>query len=423
MKKFYLIATLAMSALLCGALSACGGDEPDNPDEPDTPPVVNPDKPTPDPENTVTVNLLNNGDDAKISLGEGIRVYIDPANNLCGYDGEQLLSVGTVAGLGNITGIPEGEWKSAAAVVPGTGYVVRSASTPYKFARLFVVGFMQSTAGGIMGATVKYQCPFVPANLFGGGTGTPTDPYIVKTGKHLDNVRYAPGACFRQTADIDLSSFNDNSSSGWVPIQYFTGQYDGGNHKITNLFVNRRTGGLFQDINSANAMVKGIRLQLHRNGIKAEVSGGICDALYQGTISECSVEGYIEGYDRAGGIAGYSGNSAKIERCFFEGTIKVNYWKDFMGAITGGDADVTDSYAIVTFTGDANKTAFGYGQNRNCYIKTDTENVELGKSESCFIWTTEADADAFRQSTYTGWNFTTVWQINEGRSMPTLRCF
>lgn len=46
------------------------------------------------------------------------------------------------------------------------------------------------------------------ADYFAGGAGTASQPFIVTTPEHLDNVRLFPDAYFLQTADIDLTEHN-----------------------------------------------------------------------------------------------------------------------------------------------------------------------------------------------------------------------
>ena len=45
--------------------------------------------------------------------------------------------------------------------VPGYGYLVRASG----YARIYVVDYITSIGGEIIGATIKYQSPFIPENL------------------------------------------------------------------------------------------------------------------------------------------------------------------------------------------------------------------------------------------------------------------
>ena len=71
----------------------------------------------------------------------------------------QVINVGKVNGLGSIKKIPSSGCVTITAVEPGNGYVFKISDT---YARLYVVEWMISTSGGIIGTKVKYQYPFNP---------------------------------------------------------------------------------------------------------------------------------------------------------------------------------------------------------------------------------------------------------------------
>lgn len=160
------------------ALSSCGGgDDSDEPDVPGGTPVENPTKPVADPDDTVLVNLLNN-DDQSIYMGEA-ELRMNSSNNLVARRGE-IISVGEVAGLGNIQAYPTSGFSSQAACLPGNGYVIRYRNdSQVTWYRIYVTEFMESMAGGIMGCTLKYVSmpnnPIVPdtylVNITENGSG------------------------------------------------------------------------------------------------------------------------------------------------------------------------------------------------------------------------------------------------------------
>ena len=117
-----------------------------------------------DPEGTVTINLNNGSDGNWYDIGIGHDIHIDNANN---FEGADFVCLGELDGLRYVTTIPSEGWSSAVAVVPRQGYVARFNG---HYARLYVVDYYVSTQGGIMGATIKYQAPFLvpilePQNL------------------------------------------------------------------------------------------------------------------------------------------------------------------------------------------------------------------------------------------------------------------
>lgn len=173
MKKNYLLSLLAiiMGSLISVGMSSCGDDD-------------ELEKSGQDPDGTVVANIINDGSALEIEGGSffTLKMY---SNNNFGVDfpyyvqyarGGEIVSVGSVKGLGSINIIPENGWSREVAVIPGTGYVVRisvpvtwqdveikgeihsePSSYAYSYSRLYVVDYMTSTIGGIMGATIKYQ--------------------------------------------------------------------------------------------------------------------------------------------------------------------------------------------------------------------------------------------------------------------------
>lgn len=156
MKTFRLMAFALAMAAMGLAVPACNSDEPDDPNKPEE---VDPSKPTDDPVGTIVLRMRN---DNETLLGDFI---ISPENNFkavdhYGYQTSYIASIGTVAGLGNITAIPLTGWSHEMAVNPGKGYVQYNERTG-KFYRMYVTEWMNlALEGGICGAVVKYQSPF-----------------------------------------------------------------------------------------------------------------------------------------------------------------------------------------------------------------------------------------------------------------------
>lgn len=119
-----------------------------------------------DPEGTIVINLENNDKDIRID-DEWPYMYVGmtPQNNIDTWGDGQIVSVGKVNGLSSIQRIPESGWAERCAATPGSGYVIRQRQASpyggyadeYKYCRVYLVDFITSTSGGIMGATIKYQ--------------------------------------------------------------------------------------------------------------------------------------------------------------------------------------------------------------------------------------------------------------------------
>jgi len=155
-----------------------------------------------DPAGTIEANVRN--DDrwsfATISLGRYTYTYtygdgptegplevgldIDGSNNFfLRYDGGQgdemkekfIANVGSVDGLAYVETIPTSGWSARLAVKPGCGYVIRYRGSENqrlyytmdasleRYARFYVVEWVTSTAGGIIGARVKFEPEWTPS--------------------------------------------------------------------------------------------------------------------------------------------------------------------------------------------------------------------------------------------------------------------
>ena len=154
LKSFF----LTLSAIVA---FSCTSDEPNNPNNGE---IISPDTPVPDPTGTVLLSMRdqNNGG---TELDE-IIIVNENFNGEYGYT--SFVDLGPVNGLGNVTTIPKEGWASQVKVVPGHGYVAYTHGYVRKYYgpsdpqcyRIYVVDYIYSTSGGIIGADIKYQRTF-----------------------------------------------------------------------------------------------------------------------------------------------------------------------------------------------------------------------------------------------------------------------
>lgn len=456
--------------LLCIAFgvfifSSCSKDE--DAENDNNGPVINPDKNIPDPNGTITLNIMIGDDGIKsFIINDFGTIQIDRDHNFCGGGGYDysFVSLGKMKGLGNITAIPQGEWNTSVAVVPGEGYVVRMNNPNYSdayncYARLYVVREIGQTSGGV-GYTIKYQAPFVLEHKFAAGNGTETDPYIITTAAQLDEVRNFPNACFELGNDIDLSSYLNSSTYGWKPIDFFHGKFDGKKHTIKGLWINFNhypfSGfvGLFASVKGSDyykrASISNLFVNISDKGIKGgEDIGGICGYLSYGNIENCMVTGDISGDSNVGGLVGYCSTHSSISQCVSSGNITATC--GYVGGISGyGECYIENSYSIanvkaqdldmypeygiggyakncyfagtVSVTDDCYWCPFGVYLS-NCYY--DSEKTGITTPEG--IVTTSPVAKALttkemkQQASFQGWDFDKIWTIEEGVDYPKLR--
>lgn len=194
---------------------------------------------------------------------------------------------------------------------------------------------------------------------FAGGTGTASDPYLVATKEHLDNVRQYPNGHFMQTVDIAFaeSDFVEggafyNAGAGWLPIGSqttpFSGTYHGNGYTISGLrsYGDNDYIGLFSYVDGG-AVIRGVTL----TGVSLQGTryvGGIaaCVNAEAGavSISDCSVSGSLAGKSYVGGFIGIgrgTAGSLSVRNCVNRAGIDVYSNGDGCGGIAGGLSGAT----------------------------------------------------------------------------------
>lgn len=164
--------------------------------------------------------------------------------------------------------------------------------------------------------------------------------------------------------------------------------------------------------------------------------GGIVSQS-MGTISKCYNTGAVKADVSAGGIVAtsvtYSSGSSEIFDCYNTGTVTVSGTEGYLAA--AGIAGMTMSctladcynFGAVTITeGDTNVAAgivavsYGSDDISNCYYLTGTANGGIGADDTAGSAEVKT-ADEFKvQSTFTEWNFTGTWTMNQALSRPIL---
>ena len=259
------------------------------------------------------------------------------------------------------------------------------------------------------------------APLFGGGTGTQQDPWLITSQADLialaeflnsgnaetfDTEAAGIGNCygyyFRQTADIDLTGVT------WEPIgysgggYYFAGNYDGDGHTISNATSTGKndangfaTAGIFGWVvfgSVENLHVKNANFVATGHNEYSYV-GGIAGVCYGSSIKNCSVvDSSLESRrdnnnNCAGSIVGYS-TGGTFEKCAAENNqVKTMcYGGGFVGEVDDtygvGNSTFTNCYVakctVISETDDSQGTSFSGGfagemtdstlTLQNCYV-------------------------------------------------------
>lgn len=198
---------------------------------------------------------------------------------------------------------------------------------------------------------------------FGGsGSGTANDPYLIFNPIHLYNVRNFTGysdVYFKLMSDIDLSEFiADNSpTEGWEPIGLasspFMGHFDGNNHTISGMTINRTMDnvGLFSCLSGAeikNLIITGSTVEGNSR------IGSIAGVSQNSTITGVTAQLNVKGSEFSGGMIGVSQAGDTLENCAFNGDVQCQ------GDYTGGFS--ASAYLLTIANSQVNSSIIQGGQ-------------------------------------------------------------
>ena len=272
----------------------------------------------------------------------------------------------------------------------------------------------------------------ISGGSFGGGDGTSGNPYLVEDAADLNAVRNSLAAHYKQTADISLSGYpNFEPIGNYISVNNpFTGGYDFNWHRITDLTISNQVGwiGLFGSVDGAvmeNGVVDGASIQkVASETAAAAVLIGQCA---NATIEKMSISGsvtnnFTDVYDAAAIMVGYAYNNV-FRDCRVTGTSSSgSVAAGFAGIMVPGNI-FENCFAAVSVQGNApSKGGFAglehAGPNTFTAVYYDSDvsgQSDTGKG------TPKTTAEMKQQATFQGWNFCTVWEINEGISYPIHR--
>ena len=301
------------------------------------------------------------------------------------------------------------------------------------------------------------------------------DTIFISTAAQLDNVRNNLSGYYKLVTNIDLTDYLSIDSPGnpdgfgWQPIgdiqRHFAGTFDGNGYTITGLTIDRTSYyyvGLFAYI--SNATIKNLGVEISPNGLfGGYFTGGLIGYAYNSTITGCYSKGDVAGVGSwVGGLIGFittselinsyavgnvlgfsslavvgglvGGCNAVIENCYAAGTVNSFYAAGgLVGALNMGSMNncvsLSQSVKGNAFVGRVAGVLGMSGTLINNGARSDMEVIMDNEFKTVINNSGNIDGESFiatalqQKSTYEdmGWDFTTVWTIDEGNGYPSLQ--
>jgi len=262
----------------------------------------------------------------------------------------------------------------------------------------------------------------------------------------IDNLRNNLDSDLTLDQDLD---FNDDASydhtdpdwetkktawttgTGWEPIggmiDIYNGNFNGGSFTINNLFMDKSGGeehqytGLFGRLSSYCTISNIGLLNVDVRG-QTDV-GALVGSIREGHLYKCYSTGTISGTRRIGGLIGTSGgDDSTVSNCHSSATVTGTYYIGGLIGSVGNLMTISNSFSLGVITSTDYSGGF-IGDNDNlsatitsCYYDSETSGQsDTGKG------TPKTTAEMKQQATFTNWDFSTIWNIVEGITYPTLR--
>ncbi|MDO5396454.1 MAG: Ig-like domain-containing protein [bacterium] len=263
------------------------------------------------------------------------------------------------------------------------------------------------------------------------GSGTQASPFIANDETTLRMLADFPDAYWKLSNDIELTS-------AWEPISEFSGTLDGNGYKVSGISISDVKGSFLNEA-AFFKVNKGTIKDLMLNGAVDYSSSHLGGAIFvyenYGTVSGCSVSGtaelflsnkYSQNGSQFGGFVSLNYSGGVIENCYSRITIKGLYGGGSLNNLAGSMGFIA-----------ANKEG---GVIRSCYTASSKASGQMsqtikaafcdsnsGSIEACFYdkdlcgYIDEYDTHGLPKSTaamkmpqtYTGWDFNSVWAIDE----------
>lgn len=250
----------------------------------------------------------------------------------------------------------------------------------------------------------------------GTGTGVSGDPFLINNCSALQDISSNVTAVYQISNNIDCNGFS------FTPIADFSGIIDGQYKIISDLTINTGvSGGLFASVITP-AIVANISLENISITTSSSYNGGIIGLMSGGILINSYTTGTVTGGDYTGGVIGNMEgvDSPYVNNSYSKASVSgSSYTGGFVGAIQAGS--ISNSYSIGAVTASGTPYGFaGYSYapvEYNCFWDNETS----GLTSSTGAETAKSTAEMMAQTTFTNWDFTNTWTIEEGIDYPELQ--
>lgn len=220
---------------------------------------------------------------------------------------------------------------------------------------------LQSGASVQIYADVEGMTPsyFTTATVEYPGSGTEDDPWRIYTADDLQGA--SNRGYYKLMNDIDLTQWinENNPTNGWVPIGRDSGEatyIDGDNHRVTGLWINSQENfsGLFSNFSAGQIKNLNVEVATGKKVKGGDYTGILIGRNANGSITNCTVKGDVEGTGHVGGVAGYA-EATTVNIISYNGNVSSDAQNAYVGGVVGQMKNCTVN--AVTFDGGVTSTA------------------------------------------------------------------
>ena len=245
----------------------------------------------------------------------------------------------------------DASWSEWVLLTPGageTGAELTPTPTPIPTLRPTPTGMgdYDTDKDGLIEISNLAQLAAIRADLNGDGI-SPAPAYAAAFPNAMPGMGCPDAGCtgYELVANLDFDTNGNgaadagdaywNNSAGWIPIgdrrHAFTADFDGNNHTIANLYINRSRAdrvGLFGSVSSSSIKRVGL---VSAAVLGDDYVGGLVGFSVRGTISDSYAAGAVSGRYYVGGLVGYS-SLGTISGSYAAGAVSGNY---YVGGLVG----------------------------------------------------------------------------------------